>query len=92
MSGNDWVHLDGHVHDHDRIDFIHRYLLQMERAVQDGVVIKGYFHWSLMDNFEWARGFSERFGLVHVDFQTGIRTIKDSGFAYNEIIRRNTAR
>jgi len=91
MSGNDWVHLDGHVHDHDRIDFIHRYLLQMERAIQEGVDIRGYFHWSLMDNFEWARGYSERFGIVHVDFQTGKRTIKDSAFAYSEIIRRNTA-
>lgn len=91
MSGNDWVHLDGHVHDLDRIDFINRYLLQMERAIHEGVDIKGYFHWSLMDNFEWSRGYSERFGLVHVDFQTGKRTIKDSGLAYKEIIRRNTA-
>lgn len=90
MSGNDWVHLDGHVHDHDRIDFINRYLLQMERAINEGVDIRGYFHWSLLDNFEWARGYSERFGIVHVDFLTGKRTIKDSGLVYSEIIRNNS--
>ncbi len=89
MSGNDWIHVDGHIHDADRIDFLHRYLKCMRSAVDDGVDIRGYFHWSLFDNFEWSLGFAERFGLVFVDYVSGERTIKDSGYWYRDIVQSN---
>lgn len=89
MSGNDWVHLDGKVHDYDRIDYINRHLLELNRAMRDGVDIRGYFHWSLLDNFEWAQGYHERFGLVHVDFENGNRTMKDSAYHFAEIAKTN---
>ena len=66
----DWVSMDGRVHDPNRIDFLRRYLLELRRAATDGVDIRGYFHWSLMDNFEWAEGFGPRFGLYGVDRET----------------------
>ncbi|MBN1891727.1 MAG: beta-glucosidase [Clostridiales bacterium] len=86
MSGNDWVHTDGKIHDGNRIDFIRRYLQSMKNAIDDGIDIQGYFHWSLIDNFEWARGYYERFGLVYVDFATGKRTVKDSGYFYRDVV------
>jgi beta-glucosidase len=91
MSNVDWVSLDGQVHDPQRIDYTARYLLAFSKAYQDGVDVRGYFHWSLMDNFEWAQGFKERFGLVHVDFVTQQRTPKDSAHWYAEVIRTNGA-
>jgi len=89
MSSTDWIHLDGKVHDAERIDFMHRYLQNMKHAIEDGIDIKGYFAWSLMDNFEWASGYYERFGLIHVDYPTGKRTIKDSGYWYRDTIESN---
>jgi beta-glucosidase len=89
ISCRDWVSLDGRVQDHDRIDFIARYLLALTQAVQDGTDVRGYFAWSIMDNFEWAEGYKERFGLIHVDFETQQRTIKESGFWYAKMIRTN---
>lgn len=86
LSNKDWVSLDGKVHDPQRIDFTHRYLKEYKRAAEDGVDLEGYFHWSIMDNFEWAAGFRERFGMVHVDYETQKRTIKDSGFWYRDVI------
>ena len=56
-------------------------------AMDAGVDVRGYFHWSLMDNFEWAAGFSQRFGLVHVDYETQKRTPKDSYYWYQDLIR-----
>lgn len=91
LSLTDWVHLDGKVHDPGRIDFTRRYLLGLEQAIADGADIAGYFHWSLMDNFEWAESFKERFGLIHVDFQTLKRTIKESAWWYRDVIRSNGA-
>jgi len=91
MSGHDWVSLDGRVHDPARIDFLNRYLLALQRAVRDGVDVRGYFQWSLMDNFEWAQGYKHRFGLVHVDYQTQKRTLKDSAHWYGKVIRSNGA-
>jgi len=91
MSANDWVHLDGAVHDADRIDFLHRYLKEMKRAMKDGIDVVGYFEWSLIDNFEWSRGYYERFGLIYVDFPTGKRTIKDSGYWYRDTIKSHGA-
>jgi beta-glucosidase len=89
MSGADWISLDGRVHDPQRIDFLDRYLSALRQASRDGVDIRGYFHWSLLDNFEWAEGFKERFGLIHVDYPTGKRTPKDSYFHYKKIIATN---
>jgi beta-glucosidase len=89
LSLTDWVHLDGAVHDGARIDFTRRYLLGLEQAIADGADIAGYFHWSLMDNFEWGESYKERFGLIHVDFQTQKRTIKDSGYWYRDVMASN---
>ncbi|MCH2108034.1 MAG: GH1 family beta-glucosidase [Polyangiaceae bacterium] len=86
LSCRDRIHLDGRVHDPQRIDFIQRHLLELSRAQSAGVDIRGYFHWSLLDNFEWNHGYRERFGLVHVDFASGQRTPKDSFFEYKRII------
>jgi len=85
----DWRAVDGGVHDPNRIDFLQRYLGQLKRAACDGVDVRGYFHWSLMDNFEWAEGYRQRFGLIHVDYATLERTIKDSGHFYCETVRCN---
>lgn len=91
MSGTDWVSLDGQVHDPQRIDFVARYLRELRRAGRDGVDVRGYFLWSLIDNFEWAEGFQYRFGLIHVDHRTQARTIKDSGHWYRGVIESNGA-
>jgi len=89
MSCHDWVSLDGQVHDPQRIDFTKRYLREVARAIADGVDVRGYFHWSAMDNFEWAEGYKHRFGLIHVDFATQVRTLKDSAHWYREVIETN---
>jgi beta-glucosidase len=89
LSNTDWISLDGKVHDPQRIDFLNRYLREYKRAAQDGVVAKGYFCWSLMDNFEWAEGYNERFGLIYTNYQTQERIIKDSGFWYKSVIENN---
>lgn len=86
MSAHDTVSLDGKVHDPNRIDYIERYLNELEKAISDGADIRGYFLWSFMDNFEWSLGYSERFGLVYVDYATQKRIIKDSGMWYKEWI------
>lgn len=91
MAGCDWVARDGGVHDAHRIDFTARYLAELRRACADGIDVRGYFHWTLMDNFEWAQGYKMRFGLTYVDFATQQRTIKDSGRWYAEVIRSNGA-
>jgi len=87
LSSMDWVSLDGSVHDANRIDFLKRYLRQYQRAHAEGIPLSGYFHWSLLDNFEWTRGYRERFGLVHVDYATQDRTPKDSALWYADVIR-----
>ena len=91
MSGHDWVSLDGKVHDPQRIDFTTRYLRELRRAAADGIDVRGYFHWSFMDNFEWAEGHKHRFGMVHVDFKTQKRTPKDSAYWYRDVIAGNGA-
>ena len=89
MSNLDWVARDGHVHDAQRIDYIALHLLALERAIQEGVDVHGYFYWSLLDNFEWADGFKQRFGLVFVEFPTQKRVLKNSARWYREVIRTN---
>ena len=91
MSNIDWVSLDGKVHDPQRIDFLKRYLLELQKASEDGVDIGGYFQWSILDNFEWARGYKERFGLVYVDYPTQKRVLKDSAYWYKDVIASNGA-
>jgi beta-glucosidase len=87
MANCDWVQEDGKAHDPQRIDFITRYLKEYSRAIKDGVDGRGYFYWSILDNFEWAEGYDKRFGLVHVDYETQKRTIKDSGWWFREVIK-----
>ncbi len=82
----DRVSLDGAVHDSNRIDFMVRHLLSLRRAMDDGVDVHGYFHWSLLDNFEWQEGFKHRYGLIHVNYETQVRTWKDSAYYLQEII------
>ena len=82
----DQVFLDGKVHDPQRIDFMHRYLSELSRAIKDGVPVGSYYAWSLLDNFEWAEGYSKRFGLVHVDFASLERTPKASYAWYRDRI------
>lgn len=89
LSTHDWVSLDGKVHDPNRIDFLHRYLNGLKRAAESGCDVSGYFHWSLMDNFEWAKGYNPRFGLVYVDYTTQQRILKDSAYWYKEVIESN---
>ena len=91
MSCHDAVMLDGKVHDPNRIDYVHRYLLAVRRAVEDGVPVKGYFYWSFFDNFEWARGYTERFGLTYVNYQTQERIPKDSAYWYQRVMDTNGA-
>ena len=86
ISTRDQVFLDGRVHDPQRIDCLHRYLLGLSRAVAEGVPVEGYWAWSLMDNFEWQEGYTERFGLVYVDYPTQRRIPKDSFEWYREVV------
>lgn len=89
LGNLDWVSLDGKVHDPQRIEFSTRYLLALRRAIADGAQVIGYFHWSLMDNFEWAYGYNQRFGLIHVDYVTQKRVLKDSAYWYRKVIVAN---
>ena len=89
MANTDWPHLDGRVHDPQRIDYISRYLSQVQRAVDEGVDVRGYFVWTLLDNFEWALGFRPRFGLIYVDFASQQRILKDSAHWYRKVIETN---
>lgn len=88
LSCHDIVSLDGKVHDPNRIDFLARYLGQLKRAAGE-IDLRGYFQWSLMDNFEWEKGYSERFGLVFVDYCTQKRILKDSACWYRNVVRTN---
>ena len=77
MASDDEV-VDGEVIDNQRLSFLNRHLAAVDAAAKAGVDIRGYFIWSLMDNFEWAFGYERRFGIVHVDYQTQKRTLKRS--------------
>jgi beta-glucosidase len=88
-SATDAPAADGIVYDIDRIMFLRNYLTQLQRATSEGVPVRGYFHWSLMDNFEWADGFGTRFGLLYVDYATQQRTPKLSASFYREVAARN---
>jgi beta-glucosidase len=88
-SATDVPAADGTVYDTDRIMFLRNYLTHLQRASAEGVPVRGYFHWSLMDNFEWADGYGTRFGLLHVDYATQKRTPKLSAAFYREVAARN---
>src|SRR6185437_16513256 len=70
-----------------RVDYLRKHLAAVHAALADGVDIRGYFAWSLLDNFEWSLGYSKRFGIVHVDFESQKRTLKDSAHFYASVIR-----
>lgn len=86
LSTRDQLFLDGKVHDPQRIDYMHRVLLELARAVREGIPVTGYYAWSLLDNFEWADGYKQRFGLTYVDYQTLRRIPKDSFEWYRQVI------
>jgi beta-glucosidase len=88
----DTVDPDGRVHDTERIDYLTDHLTAVAAAVAAGVDVRGYYAWSLLDNFEWARGYDQRFGLVHVDYDTLTRTPKDSYHWYRDLITAHRAR
>lgn len=77
--------------DERRVDFLRDHFRAAGRALREGVPLRGYLVWSLLDNFEWAHGYAKRFGLVHVDYDTQGRTVKDSGRYYREVIRSSAA-
>ncbi|HBG25891.1 MAG: beta-glucosidase [Planctomycetes bacterium GWF2_41_51] len=89
MTNNDWIMLDGKVHDPQRIDYLHKHLLELHRAIEEKIDIRGYFLWSFIDNFEWAEGFRQRFGIVYTDYKTLQRTPKDSAYWYKNVAESN---
>src|SRR5947209_10171811 len=80
---------DVRVPDTDRIRYLDEHLRAVHAAISAGVDLRGYFVWSLLDNFEWAYGYEKRFGVVHVDYRTQRRLPKDSAYWYRDVIRRN---
>ncbi len=89
-SSNDVLNAEGMVLDTDRTMYLRNYLSNLQRAVAEGVPVKGYFCWSLLDNFEWADGYGKRFGIVYVDFATQKRTPKLSAHFYKQTVATNT--
>jgi beta-glucosidase len=87
----DDVAVDGVVHDANRIDFLESHLASLATLRAQGVDIRGYFAWSLLDNYEWSEGYAKRFGIVHVDYETQKRTPKDSAHWYADLIKRHRA-
>lgn len=79
--------IDGQIEDPLRVDYYRQHLRAVHAAIQQGADVRGYYAWSLLDNFEWASGFTKRFGLIHVDYATQRRTIKRSGRYYRDVIR-----
>lgn len=89
MSCHDIVSRDGQVHDPDRITFLDKYLSALQQASDDGADVRGYFLWTFLDNFEWDKGYNERFGIVYVDFATQKRIAKDSAYWYQRVMEEN---
>ncbi|GHE11913.1 GH1 family beta-glucosidase [Klenkia taihuensis] len=91
-NGSAWpdeVGSDGRVHDPERVAYLLDHLAAVADAVEAGVDVRGYFAWSLLDNYEWARGYAQRFGIVHVDYPTQVRTPKDSALVYADVLREH---
>jgi beta-glucosidase len=89
LSSIDWIDCDGEIKDTSRIDYLRRHLQQLHRAVDEKLPVNGYYHWSLLDNFEWAEGYRHRFGLIYVDYKTQRRTLKQSAHWYRKVIASN---
>ena len=85
----DEISTDGRIHDPRRLNYVREHLRELHQAIEAGVDMRGYFLWSLFDNFEWSFGFSKRFGIVYVDYATQKRIIKDSGEWYARVIAQN---
>lgn len=85
----DVVDSNGHIHDGDRVSFLARHFESTLQAIGDGVPVRGYFVWSLLDNFQWASGYDKRFGVVYVDYETQQRVVKDSGWFLEAVARHN---
>jgi len=85
----DVISADGKVHDERRLNYLRQHFIQTRLAMQDGVDVCGYFVWSLLDNFEWAHGYTKRFGIIYVDYDTQKRIVKDSGEWYSQVIANN---
>src|SRR5690606_24462658 len=83
---DDKVDADGRVRDADRVAFLDSHVRAAHAAIEQGADLRGYFVWSLLDNFEWAHGYHKRFGIVHVDYDTQRRTLKDSAYWYRDLI------
>ncbi len=79
----------GRVHDQRRIDYLQTHIQAVWQAIQVGIPMGAYLQWSFMDNFEWARGYSQRFGVIHIDYETQKRTIKDSAYWFSDVTKRN---
>jgi len=92
MSSRDYVDPAGICNDDDRVEFLRSHIREVRRALAAGVPVRGYFVWSLLDNFEWDSGYRERFGLVHVDYPTQRRTRKKSFDWYRRVIASNGRR
>ncbi|MEY2675767.1 MAG: hypothetical protein RL102_1033, partial [Actinomycetota bacterium] len=88
---DDDISPDGRIHDTRRIEYLNDHLMAVLSAIERGADVRGYMQWSMMDNFEWSVGFAKRFGIVHVDYDTQKRTIKDSGYWYRETIASHGA-
>jgi beta-glucosidase len=86
---NDGPDASGVIHDTRRIEYHRQYLQALARAIAEGADVRGYHAWTLLDNFEWAEGFSQRFGLAYVDFKTQQRTLKESGKWYARVAAQN---
>jgi beta-glucosidase len=81
--------IEGKIHDNRRIDYIEKHIKATRDAINKGIDVRGYFLWSFMDNFEWAKGYSKRFGLIYVDYENDQRRIpKDSFFYFRDFLRR----
>jgi beta-glucosidase len=82
----------GEVNDAERLAYVQAHLLAIDRALRDGIDVRGLFYWSLLDNFEWAEGYEKRFGMVYVDYDSQERIIKQSGLAYAKLLAERQAR
>jgi beta-glucosidase len=82
----DTVESDGRVHDRERIEYLKRHLEVCAKLIKEGVNLKGYYVWSFLDNFEWSFGYTKRFGIVYVDYETQKRTVKDSAYFFRDVI------
>ena len=91
MGCHDNIAPDGKVHDNDRITFLDSYIGALQKAMEEGADVRGYFLWTFLDNFEWNDGYKQRFGLVYVDYQSQKRIVKDSAFWYRQVIESQGA-